>query len=349
MRKERRFRSDANKLHRRFGVWLFAVLVWSILSLPMLVMAAPTKEGAEEAQVVEVPHYLIGAGSKRATFYPVAQAICTLVNQEQLGFTCEAVESGGSTDNLQAIASGTRAMGIAQHTLQYQAYKGEGFFADQGASPAIRTVMPLHTETFVIAVQPYAKITHMDDLLGKRVNIGNEGSGTRVILESVFDHLDWEDEDFVALLEARSAQLPDLLCNNKADAALYSAGHPNRIYAQMTKECGVRLVSFWNSPIADFVQARPEFSFSSLPPRLYEGQSQPISGFGILTVLSAHASVPAEHIGAMLAMLERRRETLWMLHPIFKTISLPPTHDRVQVAPYHEGAVAFEALDTVSE
>ena len=73
---------------------------------------------------MKTAHYTIGTGSKGATFYPLARALCTQINQKSYDFTCEAVSTAGSFYNLNAIENGEHDLALSQLHLQYQSYNG---------------------------------------------------------------------------------------------------------------------------------------------------------------------------------------------------------------------------------
>ena len=75
-------------------------------------------------------------------------------------------------------------MGIAQSDVQYKAWKGEGDdFKDEGPFADLRAVFSLHAEPFTVVARDDSGISAFDDLKGKRVNVGNPGSGQRSTME----------------------------------------------------------------------------------------------------------------------------------------------------------------------
>ena len=203
------------------------------LLLSVLVATNMTTVNADD-----VPSYTVGTGSKGATYYPVSKAICDLVSRQQNApFRCEAISTGGSVYNLRSIQSGKHHFGVSQATMQHESVNGIRTFSEDGANTQLRTVVPLHIETMILAVKKGSGVTSFADLKGKRVNIGNQGSGTRVILEALLDFKGVSD-DFT-LTGYKSSELPDQFCANNIDAAIYSTGHPNKIYQDMIARCDV--------------------------------------------------------------------------------------------------------------
>ena len=287
----------------------------------------------------KVAHYTIGTGSHGATFYPLARALCEVLNQKELDFSCEAVSTAGSVYNLKALDSGEHDLVLSQFNLQYQAYRGLAPF--DHVHEHLATVAALHQEIFILAASPASGIKQLADLPGKRVNIGNIGSGSRVIIEQLFRFKNWKLVEF-EIFEEKSSELPKLLCNGDIDAAIYSTGHPNRIYRDMIGRCGVELNDLWDQQIANFVGANWQFSEARIPAGTYPGIAEDKLGFGVRVVLSAHNDIPARHIYQIVQIISEEQSKLRNLNPVYHSIS---GHDQSlrNIAPWHKGAKQYFA------
>lgn len=290
------------------------------------------------------PHYTVASGSKGATFYPVARALCQQIARMELDFTCEAVPTPGSRYNLEALDNGTHDLALSQQHLQYLAWRGLSPF-DRSYS-MLRTVAPLYREVFVLAATPESGIKGLEDLPGKRLNIGNSGSGTRLVIEELFDYLGWKLSDF-EIYSRKSGDLPDLLCNRQIDAAIYSTGHPNAIYRHLVEECGVRLIDLWNDQIATFVTGAWAYAPATIPRDTYRSQEKDIAGFGMQIILSGHRDLPPAHVEQLLRVLTTERGSLEEEAPIFRMVDAMK-YPMLRVAPYHEGARLFRRSHNLS-
>ena len=278
-------------------------------------------------------HYSIGTGSRGATFHPMMEALCLYISNSALNFTCEAVATTGSEYNLRALEEGRLDLALSQANLQYLASQGMPPFVSKYEH--IRTVAPLHQEVFILAVLPDSMISGLADLKGKRINIGNVGSGSRLITERLFAFLEWDLSEF-EVHGSKSADLPELLCNRKIDAAIYSTGHPNAIYRQLLERCGVTLVNLWDKNIARFVEANPEYSPAVIPNNTYLQVPVKKYGFGVQVLLSAHRDLPAVHVAQIVRILVEQRGVLAESASIYNTVHAAATIQQ-QVAPDHEG------------
>src|SRR3546814_9066803 len=128
----------------------------------------------------------IGTGGQTGVYYHVGGAVCLLVNRNTAEHHIKCTHTtGGSVDNINGIRNGDLNFGVAQSDWQYHAYNGtspETF--PQGAFKELRAVFSVHPEPFTVVARKDANIETFEDLKGKRVNIGNPGSGQRGTMRS---------------------------------------------------------------------------------------------------------------------------------------------------------------------
>ena len=139
---------------------------------------------------------VIGTGGSAGVYLPVGQAMCELY-QQATGSACQALTTGGSLYNASAIRNGELDFGIVQSDIQYALFHGTGQFYDSGPSKEVRALFSLHAEAFTVVAKP-PEIRNFDDLEGRRVNVGNPGSGQRATLNLLLE-MKGETEGIFAL------------------------------------------------------------------------------------------------------------------------------------------------------
>ena len=163
----------------------------------------------------------IGTGGVTGVYYPTGGAICRLVNKsrKEHGIRCAVESTGGSVYNINTIKAGELEFGVAQSDWQYHAYNGTSTFADN-PFPEIRAVMSVHPEPFTLVVRADSGIESFEDLKGKRVNVGNPGSGQRATMEVVMDAFGLEMGDFALATEYKGSEMATQLCDGNIDAMI---------------------------------------------------------------------------------------------------------------------------------
>jgi len=161
---------------------------------------------------------------------------------------CSVESTGGSIYNVNTIRAGELDFGIVQSDWQYHGYNGTSKFAEQGPYKKLRAMFSLHTEPFNIIARADSGIENVQDLAGKRVNIGNPGSGDRATMGVVMDAMGWTNDSFKLASELKGSERSQALCDNKIDAFIYMVGHPNGSIKEATTSCDAKLV-----PVSDEV------------------------------------------------------------------------------------------------
>ncbi|MEO0680792.1 MAG: TAXI family TRAP transporter solute-binding subunit, partial [Pseudomonadota bacterium] len=181
----------------------------------------------------------IGTGGVTGVYYPTGGAICRLVNKgrKDHGIRCSVESTGGSVYNARTIREGELDFGVVQSDVQAASLAGEGRFADDGPYADLRAIFSVHPEPMHVMVRADAGITSVADFAGKRVNIANPGSGTRVLAETLIAAEGMSKDDFSLAAELKSSEQSAALCDGKIDATIWAAGLPNGSSMEATSTC----------------------------------------------------------------------------------------------------------------
>ncbi|MDX9897167.1 MAG: TAXI family TRAP transporter solute-binding subunit, partial [Desulfofustis sp.] len=248
------------------------------------------------AAVAETTFVTIGTGGVTGVYYPAGGAIAQLVNKgkDEHGIRASVEATGGSIYNLNALASGELDLGVVQSDWQYHAYNGTSSFADKGANKDLRAVFSLHPEPFTVVARADSGIKNFEDLKGKRVNIGNPGSGQRGTMEVVMGKYGWTKDDFKLAAELKPAEQSQALCDNKVDAIIYTVGHPNGSIQEATTACDAVLVNVDGPIIEQLVAENDYYRTAVIPGGMYRGNDQDAKTFGVGATIGSSAKVPED-------------------------------------------------------
>lgn len=296
--------------------------------------------GAAQAQDTFIS---IGTGGVTGVYYPAGGAICRLVNRDRAehGIRCGVESTGGSLFNINAIRSGELEFGVAQSDSQFNAFNGVADFEDTGAFEDLRAVFSLHPEPFTVVARADSGITDFEDLQGKRVNIGNPGSGQRATMEVVMDAMGWTTADFAVASELPPAEQAAALCDNNIDAMIYTVGHPSGAIQEATTACDTILVNVTGDVIDGLVEANPYYRVATIPGGMYRGSDEDVTTFGVGATFVTSTAVPEEVVyqttKAIFESLDQFRE----LHPALTALDAAEMVNDGNSAPLHDGAMRY--------
>jgi TRAP transporter TAXI family solute receptor len=173
--------------------------------------------------------FKIATGEYMGRYFPTGGTIAEIVNnrQEENGFRCIVEPTSGSVFNINAMMAGDMAFGIVQSDIQYQAFNGEDEWKDKGLQKDLRAMFSLYTESVTLVASVDSGIKTIQNLKGKRIDIGKEGSGGR---QNAIDALnaagiDWTTDLRLIEIE-KNTDAESMLMRGDLDAFFYTVGHP---------------------------------------------------------------------------------------------------------------------------
>ena len=285
----------------------------------------------------------IGTGGVTGVYYPTGGAICRLVNKTRKvhHIRCSVESTGGSVYNLNTIAAGELDMGVAQSDWQYHAYNGTSKFKDQGPNKDLRAVFSVHPEPFTVVARADSGIKEFADLKGKRVNIGNPGSGQRGTMEVVMGALGWTKKDFKLASELKSAEQSKALCDNKIDAMVFTVGHPSGSIKEASTSCDSVLVNVTGPEIDKLVADNAYYRKATIPGGMYRGTDGDTNTFGVGATFVTSAKVSEDVIYNVVKAVFENFNQFKKLHPAFSVLKKEEMIKDGLSAPLHDGAVKY--------
>jgi TRAP transporter TAXI family solute receptor len=298
-------------------------------------LAAPLPAAAQQKFVT------IGTGGVTGVYYAVGGSICRLVNKDRAktGIRCSVESTGGSVYNVNAIKGGELDFGMTQSDVQYQDYNGTGSFKE--ADKDLRAVFSVHPEPFTLVARKEANITKFSDLKGKRVNVGNPGSGTRSAMDELLGAEGMKTSDFALASELKADEHGPALCDNKIDAFFYGVGHPSANIQDPTTTCSAKLVPLTDAAVDGLVAKHSYYAKVSIPGGLYANNPQPTPTYGVLATMVTSSKVSADVVYTITKAVFENLDEFKKLHPAFAHLDAQHMiHDGLS-APIHEGALRY--------
>ena len=295
------------------------------------------------ATKAETTFITIGTGGITGVYYPTGGAIAKIVNKkrDEYGIRCTVESTGGSVFNVNAILSGDLDFGIVQSDRQYQAINGLAEWKDKGPQKDLRAVFSIHPESVTLVAAVDAGIKTIRDLKGKKVNIGNPGSGQR---QNSIDALTAVGIDYTKDLQAegiKASESAGLLQDGRIDAFFYTVGHPSGSIKEAT--AGTRKVRF--VPITGLdklLEQYPYYAKSFVPYKLYPGAANDsdVETFGVKATFVTSAKVPDDVVYAITKEVFENFESFKKLHPAYAVLTKKGMLEGLS-APIHPGAMKY--------
>ncbi|QDG79752.1 TAXI family TRAP transporter solute-binding subunit [Labrenzia sp. PHM005] len=285
----------------------------------------------------------IGTGGVTGVYYPTGGAICRLVNKgrKEHGIRCSVESTGGSVYNINTIREGELEFGVAQSDWQYHAYKGTSKFEDKGAFEDLRAVFSVHPEPFTVVARADSGVKNFADLKGKRVNIGNPGSGQRGTMEVLMEGMGWTTDDFELATELKAAEQSAALCDNQIDAMVYTVGHPSGSIQEATTACDSVLVTVDGAAVDKLVADNSYYRTATIPGGMYRGNDSDTGTFGVGATFVTSAKVSEDTVYTLVKSVFENFDAFKKLHPAFANLKPEEMAQDGLSAPLHPGAAKY--------
>jgi len=285
----------------------------------------------------------IGTGGITGVYYPTGGAICRLVNKGRRdhGVRCSVESTGGSVYNINTIREGELEFGVAQSDWQYHAYNGSSQFENAGPFEGLRSVFSVHPEPFTVVARADSGITTFADLKGKRVNIGNPGSGQRGTMEVLVGALGWTMDDFTLATELKASEQSAALCDNQIDAMVYTVGPPSGSIQEATTACDSVLVEVAGPEVTKLIEENSFYRAATIPGGMYRGSDEDTLTFGVGATFVSSDAVSEDVVYVLVKSVFENFDDFKGLHPAFANLVPAEMATAGLSAPLHDGAAKY--------
>ncbi|MBW2000334.1 MAG: TAXI family TRAP transporter solute-binding subunit [Deltaproteobacteria bacterium] len=285
----------------------------------------------------------IGTGGITGVYYPTGGAIAKIVNKKRkiYGIRATVESTGGSVFNVNAVMAGDLEFGIVQSDRQYQAWNGLAEWKDKGPQKDLRAVFTIHPESITLVAAEDANIRTIQDLRGKRVNIGNPGSGQRQNSIDALENagINWKTD--IKAEGVKAAEAPGLLQDGRIDAFFYTVGHPNGAIKEATSgRRKVRIVPIMG--VEKLLAKFPYYAKAVIPMRFYPGavNKEDVETFGVKATFVTSIKVPERVVYAITKEVFDNLEAFKKLHPAYSVLTKKNMLEGM-TAPLHPGALKY--------
>jgi len=315
-------------LLRFAGIALIANAVASCMALSVAFTPAPIT---------------LASGVPGGIYHPVGNALCRIYNlaDAEPARLCAAINSDGSVANVRRLGSGETDFALSQTDVAYAAVHGIGPFAAFGADRKLRLVIVLYQEAFTVLARADSGVIDVKDLRGKRVGIGKKGAGSTFTQDVVLGAYGWSLSDHNGLVELGPAEQNQALCDNRVDAIIFDAGHPNGLIQEATTGCQAKLAQVTGPPTDRLSADHPYYITTVIPGGMYAGNPDDVTTIGTRAVLLTSIDQPDAVVYAMVKAVFDNLADFRRLHPALTSLEVKDMVPGAAVIPIHPGALGY--------
>ncbi len=309
--------------------------------LTTTLLATIISVGTMSQAVAAKKRIVFGGGPAGGTFQVVANAIQVYDPIKASDkYVVKAQSSAGSIENLRKVNSGKSHFATVYSGHVYLGREGK-LKNDTKKYENVSAVAFLYGAPAQLIVKKGSGINSVKDLVGKKVGVGNAGSGAFANCELFFTHMGiWDKIERNAMGYNDAAQA---FGNNQLDAFWLFTAFPSGAVIMAAQTNDIDLIDLGNDAIeSGFYKDYPYFSILSVPAGTYKGVDKETPSFQDSALWVANKDVPEDIVYDMLTKIYTDEGLAHMKaqKKTFKSMSVAAGADGI-VTPLHPGAEKF--------
>jgi hypothetical protein len=310
-----------------------------VIAAALVVVGATTQTGAQPVRLLSLV-----TGGTAGVYFPLGGAMAEIWNSRVSGVRVAAQSSGASVANIRTLARGDAHLALVQNDIAFYAHNGREMFAEAGSNQpqpvqGVRGIAMLYPETVQIVTLRNKRIASIEDLRGKRVVVGDAGSGTEANARQILSVHDI----FYRMLRVDFLSFAsgiDQLRDGNVDAVFITAGFPTAAVTDIAASREIVLVPVGNDALAALRGRWPFYTRTVIPANTYRGLAEPVSTVAVMAMLVVRADLPEEIVYNLTKAMWENLDRVKAAHARGRDLDLARALDGMPV-PVHPGAERF--------
>ena len=285
----------------------------------------------------EAKEFVIATGGTSGVYYPLGNAIAEIWNNSVEGIHVTARATGGSVENMNLLNKGEVQLAIVQNDIMDYAYRGIYMFSDRIQN--LTTIGTLYDEVVHIVASKKSGIQSVDDFRGKRISIGDVGSGCEFNAKQILEGYGIELTD-IQKYNLSYKDAAEAIKSGQIDACFIASGVPNAAISELAKNDEIVLIPVMGAPADKICNNYNFYTKTVIPPRTYENTTSGIPVLAVKATLAISSAVDEEIVYDMTKALFDNLGALGKAHAKGKEVS-PKTAVAGVSVPFHNGAIRY--------
>ncbi|MGE4284113.1 MAG: TAXI family TRAP transporter solute-binding subunit [Clostridia bacterium] len=285
---------------------------------------------------------ILATGGTSGTYYPFGGAMAQIFNTKVENMNVTAQATGASKENLRLVGKGEADLAIVQNDVMDYAFTGTELFNLEGENEKIegfRTLATLYPEVVQIVVSPDSGINSVADMKGKRISVGDAGSGVEANAKQVLEAygLTFDDLKVTRLSFKESA---NAYKDKQLDGFFVTAGVPNTAIQEITALQDVKVLSIDDASAAKLAEKYPFYTQYTISKDIYKGMTEDAKTVAVKATLIVRKDLKDDVVYDLTKSLFENKEELGNAHAKGKELDINDAIKGVSV-PLHPGAEKY--------
>ena len=245
-------------------------------ALGLTACSSPSSEGSDTASAdsaatdkLDTKFLTIATGGASGPYNIIGTSLSE-VYVKTFGVNSKTQTTGASVENVNLLTQGKVDMVLALSDVVTDAVEGKNNFEQPITN--IQQIAVLYPNVVQIVTSKKSGIKNIEDLRGKRIAVGDQGSGTevnaRTLLEGFGITYDDVTVDYLGFAEAA-----DGMKAGKIEAAFFSSGLPNSSLMELEQGLDLQIVTINQDKLKEIIATKPYFKTFEIPAGTYGNET----------------------------------------------------------------------------
>ncbi len=281
---------------------------------------------------------ILATGGTSGTYYPYGGAMAQIFNTKVQDMNVTAQSTGASSENLRLVGKDEADLAIVQNDVMDYAFNGTKLFQGQQIK-GISTIATLYREVVQIAVNPDAKINTIAEMKGKKISVGDAGSGVEAnamqILAAAGLTFDDLKTSHLSFKESGNAYQ-----DKQLDGFFVTAGIPNAAIQEITALQKIKMLSLDAAAVDKLVKEYPFYTPYVIKKEIYKGMTADAQTVAVKATLIVRDDLDEAVVYSLTKALFENKDALAKAHAKGAELDINEAVKGVSV-PLHPGAKKY--------
>lgn len=279
---------------------------------------------------------IIATGDMSGVYFSLGQSMAAIFEKYNGAVTGTQVTSA-SIENQKLVSQKMAEIGFA--SVDTLALKQKQFSGGENSVSQLRALTGLYSNYVHIVTNKNSGINSLNDLIGKRVSLGTEGSGTKLIAERTLVAAGFRRNE-IKKSYLTFSQSADALRDGSIDVAFISSGLPNPEIERLASEISIKLVPIPSKIVTKLYHQFGFYTDKSISQKTYPWLEENIHTIATKNVLFTYQDLPNEEAYEIVDTLYKHLPELQKSHPAAQDIHLDEAKKGIPLD-FHPGATEY--------
>ena len=279
----------------------------------------------------------MATGGTTGTYYAFSGTVSQVLSSKISNLSFDVQSTGASKANIFLVADKEADIAIVQNDVMFYANQGIDLFAGEGAITGFSAMAGCYAE--VVQIVSKSDITDISELKGKRVSVGDIGSGCEFNAHQILEAYGMT----VADIDVHNLSFGDsatALKDDKIDAFFCVAGAPTTAIVELATSNTVNLLEVDDAHAAALIEKYPFYTKFDIPGSSYKGINDDKQTVAVVATYIVSDDLAEDLVYKMTKALFENADEIAQAHPKGAELDAGYSVSGISI-PIHPGALKY--------